>query len=92
MDFPAIDPVKTGDNITRLRKAAGLSVHDVQAAFGFNSPQAIYNGKTERRCLLWIILSVSQRCCASGWMISSSQIVPEFSVGSRYSRFYGPLV
>ena len=29
MDFPAIDPVKTG-------------VHDVQAAFGFNSPQAIY--------------------------------------------------
>ena len=32
MDFPAIDPVKTGDNITRLRKAAGLSVHDVQAA------------------------------------------------------------
>ena len=42
MDFPAIDPVKTGDNITKLRKAAGLSVHDVQAAFGFNSPQAIY--------------------------------------------------
>ena len=42
MDFPAIDPGKTGDNITKLRKAAGLSVHDVQAAFGFNSPQAIY--------------------------------------------------
>ena len=41
MDFPAIDPVKTGDNITKLRKAAGLSVHDVQAAFGF-TPQAIY--------------------------------------------------
>ena len=39
MDFPAIDPVKTGDNITKLRKAAGLSVHDVQAAFGFNSPR-----------------------------------------------------
>lgn len=42
MDFPAIDPVKTGDNIAKLRKAAGLSVHDVQATFGFNSPQAIY--------------------------------------------------
>ena len=55
MDFPAIDPVKTGDNITKLRKAAGLSVHDVQAAFAFNytireiqgafgfeNPQAIY--------------------------------------------------
>ena len=88
MDFPAIDPVKTGDNITRLRKAAGLSVHDVQAAFGFNSPQAIY--KWQNGTALPSV--VSQRCCASGWMISSSQIVPEFSVGSRYSRFYGPLV
>ena len=25
-----------------LRKAAGLTVRDLQAAFGFNSPQAIY--------------------------------------------------
>ena len=32
----------TGANIIRLRKAAGLTVHDLQAVFGFNSPQAIY--------------------------------------------------
>lgn len=42
MHIPTIDSVKTGANITRLRKAAGLSVHDLQVAFGFNSPQAIY--------------------------------------------------
>lgn len=40
--FPTIDPVQTGINIVRLRKAAGLTVHDLQLAFGFNSPQAIY--------------------------------------------------
>ena len=28
--------------IVMLRKAAGLTVHDLQMAFGFNSPQAIY--------------------------------------------------
>lgn len=33
---------RTGSNIMKLRKAAGLSVHDLQLAFGFNSPQAIY--------------------------------------------------
>lgn len=42
MTIPTIDLAKTGANITRLRKAAGLSVHDLQTVFGFNSPQAIY--------------------------------------------------
>ena len=42
MTMPTIDLAKTGANITRLRKAAGLSVHDLQTVFGFNSPQAIY--------------------------------------------------
>ncbi len=42
MVFPVIDLVQTGANICNLRKAAGLSVHDLQLAFGFNSPQAIY--------------------------------------------------
>ena len=40
--FPTVDPVQTGAKIVRLRKAAGLTVHDLQLAFGFNSPQAIY--------------------------------------------------
>lgn len=42
MHIPVIDPVRTGANIQKLRKAAGLSVHDLQKAFGFHSPQAIY--------------------------------------------------
>ena len=42
MTFPVIDTARTGANITTLRKAAGLSVHDLQVMFGFNSPQAIY--------------------------------------------------
>lgn len=40
--IPTVDPIQTGANIVRLRKAAGLTVHDLQMAFGFNSPQAIY--------------------------------------------------
>ena len=40
--FPVIDPVATGANILRLRRARGLSVRDLQAYFGFEEPQAIY--------------------------------------------------
>ena len=40
--FPVIDPVATGENIVRLRKARGLTVRDLQAWFGFEEPQAIY--------------------------------------------------
>jgi transcriptional regulator with XRE-family HTH domain len=40
--FPVIDPVATGQNILRLRKARGLSVRDLQEWFGFEEPQAIY--------------------------------------------------
>ena len=42
MTIPVIDMARTGENITNLRKTAGLSVHDLQDVFGFNSPQAIY--------------------------------------------------
>lgn len=40
--IPAIDMAKTGENILALRKQAGLSVKDLQKAFGFGTPQAIY--------------------------------------------------
>ena len=42
MCIPMIDMVRTGQNINRLRKIAGVSVKDLQDVFGFNSPQAIY--------------------------------------------------
>ena len=37
-----IDMMKTGQNIIRLRKNAGLSVKDLQDALGFSTPNAIY--------------------------------------------------
>lgn len=40
--FPLIDLKQTGENISRLRKARGLSVRDLQNFFGFEQPQAIY--------------------------------------------------
>jgi len=40
--MPIIDMKKTGQNIIVLRKKAGLSVRDLQDAFGFGTPQAIY--------------------------------------------------
>ena len=42
MNLPVIDMVRTGQNIARLRKQAGLSVRDLQDIFGFATPQAIY--------------------------------------------------
>ena len=42
MAIPTIDMIKTGQNISRLRKAAGISVRDLQEVFGFATPQAIY--------------------------------------------------
>ena len=42
MNIPTIDLAQTGANIVNLRKAADLTVADIQMVFGFNSPQAIY--------------------------------------------------
>jgi len=41
-ELPVIDMAATGRNIQRLRRAAGLSVRDLQQVFGFSTPQAIY--------------------------------------------------
>ena len=41
-EMPFVDTVATGQNIDRLRTAAGLSVKDMQMVFGFATPQAIY--------------------------------------------------
>lgn len=42
MAIPTIDMVRTGQNIDRLRKNAGISVKELQDVFGFATPQAIY--------------------------------------------------
>ena len=40
--IPAIDMVKTGQNIMNLRLKVGMSVKDLQDIFGLATPQAIY--------------------------------------------------
>lgn len=40
---PTVNLKKTGENIKRIRKEAGVSVKDLQAVIGFSSPQAIYS-------------------------------------------------
>ena len=42
MEIPSVNTVATGQNINRLRTAAGMSVKDMQVVFGFATPQAIY--------------------------------------------------
>ena len=42
MEVPLVNTVATGQNIDRLRIAAGISVKDMQLIFGFATPQAIY--------------------------------------------------
>ncbi len=37
-----INMIKTGNNISRLRKAKGLTIKEIQETMGFNTPQAIY--------------------------------------------------
>ena len=41
-DMPFVNTVATGQNINRMRIAAGMSVKDMQMVFGFTTPQAIY--------------------------------------------------
>ena len=40
--IPVIDMTATGRNIDRLRRNAGMTVRELQAVFGFSTPQAIY--------------------------------------------------
>ena len=43
--YPAIDLVRTGQNITRLMEKNNIKVTDLQEIFGFEYPQAIYKWK-----------------------------------------------
>ena len=42
MRIPYINMIATGENINRMRMEAGFTVKDMQAVFGFATPQAIY--------------------------------------------------
>ena len=40
--LPSVNMAATGNNITQMRRRAGMTVQDLQNIFGFSSPQAIY--------------------------------------------------
>ena len=42
MKFPRIDLLRTGNNLTRLMKAKGITVKEMQEHLGLANPQAIY--------------------------------------------------
>ncbi|MBR3515331.1 MAG: helix-turn-helix transcriptional regulator [Lachnospiraceae bacterium] len=37
-----VDTVQTGQNIKTIIRQKGMKIADIQSAFGFNTPQAIY--------------------------------------------------
>ena len=69
VNLPTIDMIRTGQNISRLRKQAGLSVKDLQDIFGFATPQAIY--KWQQGVSLPTIETLWRwlRYCRCVWMI-----------------------
>ena len=40
--FPFIDPVATGQKINTFRQEKGMTGKEIQIAFGFGTPQAVY--------------------------------------------------
>ena len=40
--LPSINMAATGNNISQMRRRAGMTVQDLQNIFGFSSPKAIY--------------------------------------------------
>ncbi len=42
MKIPTIDMAATGRNIADLRRQSGMTIRDLQAEMGFNTPQAIF--------------------------------------------------
>ena len=48
MKIPTINMKKTGEQITRLRKKAGISVSELQEELGFSIPQSIYKWQQGR--------------------------------------------
>ena len=42
-EYPAIDVLKTGQNIKRIMNLKGLTVKDIQGFLHLNSPQGIYH-------------------------------------------------
>ena len=97
--MPMIDMAKTGQNIVNLRKQAGMSVKDLQDAFGFGTPQAIYKwqrGKSlpsvDNLYALSALLDVSMDDIIVSRTIQLNRYNDEQQAAACCSAFYCPAV
>lgn len=90
---PVIDLAATGQNITKLRVKAGISVRDLQAIMGFTNPQAIY--KWQNGCCLpsvdnLVILAAVLGTTVDDILVcedeSSDDIANQFDMMNRWQR------
>ncbi|MBQ2433208.1 MAG: helix-turn-helix transcriptional regulator [Clostridia bacterium] len=89
--FPVIDLAETGRMIERSRKAAGLSVKDIQTYFGFEYPQAVYKWQ-HGECLPSVdnLLALSRLLGTpmEDLLVFEDQEVPYFLVERSYLFFW----
>lgn len=92
--FPVIDLTETGRQIEKSRKAAGLSVKDVQAYFGFEYPQAVYKWQ-HGECLPSVdnLLALSRLLGTpmEDLLVYEDQEVPYFLGKARFRFCHTPL-
>ena len=85
-DLPTIDMVRTGENINKLRKQAGLSVKDLQNIFGFATPQAIYKWQQGAALPsidnLVVLAAVLQVCIDDILVIDIADIAAQLPIGA----------
>lgn len=83
-NIPSIDMIRTGENICRLRMAAGLTVRDLQKIFGFGTPQAIY--KWQRGTAMPTLDNIVVLAAVFGVPIDDILIMDEADPGCIYFR------
>ena len=84
--MPTIDMTATGKNITRMMKAAGMTVKDLQEIFGFATPQAIYkwkNGTAMPTIDNLVILAVTLGCCLIPFISETFLLYPKQGMRKR---------
>ncbi len=77
--YITIEPEQTGRNIRRLMDLSGVSVRDVQAACGFEQPQAVYkwlHGQSLPSIDNLLILSRVLHTTMEGILVTSENALP----------------
>ena len=70
--YLSIQPVETGKRIKQLLSEQNYTIREIQGAFGFENPQAIYKWIAGNPCRAWTTLSFSADYYIPALKISSS--------------------